>query len=180
MDADKYFDHWQGKKIWTHLKWLKHQERFRTIARHLEGIRIADVGCATGHSTEELRTLYPQAAWEGIDFSTRIIKAALQFFPKGTWHYSPDFRIRERFGTYDTLVCSEVLEHVEDDADLARALLEAASRRVVITTPCIRVSDPGHLRVYTEEKLKSLFTMAKESLIFKQGAFFYLIAKVRK
>lgn len=178
MDADKYFDHWQGKRVWTHLKWPKHQKRFRTISGYLEGHHLADVGCATGHSTKELEALHP-GHWEGIDFSVRPIQAACKFFPEGTWLYSPDFQLAERFGTYDSVVCSEVLEHVERDQDLAKALLDITRRVLVVTTPCIRVSDPGHLRIYSEKSLNSLFTSEAETLILRTETFFYLIARPR-
>jgi len=67
-----------------------------------------------------------------------------------------------RVGVFEGVVCSEVLEHTADDAALAEALLRITAGTLAVTTPWTRVSDPGHLRVYTERSLRALFERPSE------------------
>jgi 2-polyprenyl-3-methyl-5-hydroxy-6-metoxy-1,4-benzoquinol methylase len=175
MEADKYFDHWAGKKIWTHLNWPKHQERFRTIAAFLEGSRCVDIGCCFGHSTAILGGLYP-AEWTGVDFSTRAILKAIEFFPNGHWIYCSDFQDLARLGRWDTVVCSEVMEHVAKDQELVDALFAITSKMLILTTPCVHVNDPGHLRVYDVHSLGRLL-LGRQFTIQTKGQFFYVLGR---
>lgn len=173
MDADKYFDHWAGHKVWRNLKNPKHQRRFDILARHLEGETFADVGCGFGHSTAELKARKP-GAWTGIDFTARGIEQAREHFPDLPFLFMLDFKAAGQAGPFDFVVCSEILEHVEDDQAAADALLKMTKRLLVISTPNKRVIDPGHLRIYTDKTLDRLFSNARANLIFEDGPFFYV------
>ena len=68
MTAEEYLvNHWIKNKIWTHLKWPKHQARFKECAERCEGKTFCDVGCGLGHSTFYLRKFHP-GDWTGIEF----------------------------------------------------------------------------------------------------------------
>jgi len=192
MDAETYMKHWEKNKVWTHLGWEKHQRRLRTcadlLARRPEPQRdyFADVGCAYGHSTEIMKKFMPATGrplfWVGVDFSETAIALAKKFFPAGNWIYVRDPRGLGNplyngppIHSFEGVVCSEVMEHVEDDKGLIAGLLGMCEKRLVLTTPIKKVSDPGHLRVYTEPMLHGLLDGVKHFIV-KDEQFFYIVA----
>lgn len=119
------------------------------------GRTFVDVGCALGHSTDILRRFCP-GEWTGIDYDADTLVSAAALWPDMAFMPMPG---RDSGGTWDGVVCSEVIEHVPDDrsfvADLWRIV--APGGRLAVTTPRIPVVDPGHLRLYTEAALVCLF-----------------------
>jgi len=189
MDAEKYItDHWLKNRVYTHLEWEKHQIRLRTCAEALPatpGARYIDVGCASGHSTAIMQRFRP-GNWTGVDFSRSAIAAASKFFPTGmSFFYVPDPAHLGQLGTFDGVVCSEVLEHAGDDRGLAQILLwtTGPGGTLVATTPNKKISDPGHLRTYTEAQFRALFErpgVERQIEIQTKGQFFYLIVRKEK
>jgi 2-polyprenyl-3-methyl-5-hydroxy-6-metoxy-1,4-benzoquinol methylase len=178
LTADQYIDHWIKNKVWTHLNWPKHQLRFKTIAGYLEGKTAIDIGCAFGHSTMHLTKYWP-GYWHGLDFSMRAIDKAKALFPAIPFFYATDFNLYNHLGEiYDSVVCSEVIEHVDDDRGLIKGLQEITKDVLVITTPNRRVSDPGHLRIYNESMLIDLFFgRCSKYEIHNIDPFFYVVVR---
>lgn len=175
MNAETYMKHWEGKKIWTHLEWPKHQKRFKTIGFYLEGETFIDVGCAYGHSTKHLRK-FKIGEWSGLDFSHTAINEARRLFKDIVFYYAEDFNLFPVCGHFDSVVCSEVLEHVEKDRELVEGLLSITKNSLVITTPSHPVNDPGHIRLYSEAMLADLFRGTQFN-IHRDKPFFYVIVK---
>ena len=177
MKAKDYIEkHWIKNKIWTHLELPKHQIRLKTCASYLEGERFIDIGCALGHSTNILKKFCP-GAWSGLEFWQKVIPQAAELFPEILFYYSNDFNLLSICGQYDSIVCSEVIEHIEDDQALIDGLISITKKVLVVSTPCIKVNDPGHLRLYTEGALEKLF-VGQDFKIIKTSEFFYVIMKV--
>lgn len=181
LTADEYMKHWIARRVWKHLNWPKHQKRFEIIASLLEGEKFIDVGCAFGHSTAHLKKFRP-GDWTGLDFSEQAIRTAKEIFKKKDasikFIFAPTFEDMDHDKIYDSVVCSEVIEHVEDDESLIRNLIPLARRRIILTTPCIRVSDPGHVRLYDLETIGKLFSMFCDFwtiTVKKIDPFFYII-----
>lgn len=176
MNASEYMVHWRTKEIWNNLKLAYHQARFRTCAALAEGLRLIDVGCALGHSTRWLSSMKPDAEWHGLDFDADAVRDAKVLFPKLRFHYSPTVvEFASAFEkAFDSVVCSEVIEHVPDDAEFVRSLKRIARRRVVLTTPVRQVNDPGHLRLYNDADLRAL--CAPERCDITRDKMFYYVA----
>lgn len=172
MNADKYLEHWDKNKVWTHLKWPKHQRRFDVLTQHLEGQTFIDVGCGYGHSTAEMKARKP-GDWAGLDFTERAITKGRELFPDIPLIFAPDYDLAKYTEPRDGVICSEVLEHVEDDEDMVRGLLSITKKVLVISTPNRPVNDPGHLRIYTAARLRELFLGSGDVRIFEVGPFFY-------
>jgi len=174
MNATDYIhNHWYKKKVWRNLERPKHQQRFDEIAKRVIGTSC-DVGCGLGHSTNHIRTRLENKAISGIDFFEKVAEMARESFPDIQFEYIPD--IDELSGSrfeVDTAIASEILEHVEDPKLFVQQLCEFANKRVIITTPNKYVNDPGHLRVETEESLRSYSD--REMKIDSIGNFFYVV-----
>lgn len=164
MEAKDYLSkHWGPRQVWKHLEWPKHRRRLELCAQLCVGKTAVDVGCAYGHSTAIMAEFRPWVEWTGIEFDDEAIRLARQFFPKGDWIRSGGVAdlplavlVRPFSRPWDSAVCSEVIEHVEDPAALAAGLRSIVTHRAVLTTPASRVNDPGHLRVYTTETLAAV------------------------
>jgi 2-polyprenyl-3-methyl-5-hydroxy-6-metoxy-1,4-benzoquinol methylase len=79
------------------------------------------------------------------------------------------------------VVCSEVIEHVEDPLDFVKVLGEitAPGGALVVTTPNRPVNDPGHLRVFSREMLDALFAGRGVNYEIKsEGRFWYVVARM--
>jgi 2-polyprenyl-3-methyl-5-hydroxy-6-metoxy-1,4-benzoquinol methylase len=172
LSPAQYLEHWQKRKVWTHLEYPKHRKRLNWCADQCVGASFADVGCMFGHSTA-IMAERKRGAWVGIDFTTEAIIKAWQIFPTLSFLFLPDVNALSLAGEYDSIVCSEVIEHVPDDRGLVLALLGMARHRVIMTTPTIDAQDPGHLRIYTDESLRETLDGFRYS-IERDESFFYI------
>lgn len=176
MNAKEYLEsHWIKNKIWTHLTTKMHQERLRECTLPLEGETFLDVGCGLGHSTGHMKRFLP-GDWSGLEFWDKATRVAQELFPDITFYSSKDFNFRPICGEFDSVVCAEVIEHVEDDQGLIDGLLDITKKVLVVTTPNRRVSDPGHLRVYTMGTFGALFH-GYALKITDTSRFFYAIVR---
>lgn len=176
MKAKEYLEnHWIKKEVWTHLEWPKHQVRLQFCAKLLEGSDFIDIGCGIGHSTYHM-SQWKEGNWSGMEFWEGAVMQARKLFPKIKFYYSEDFNFLPICGKHDGVVCSEVIEHVEDDQVLINELINITKNVLIITTPNKRINDPGHLRVYTEKTLSKLFNNHNFEII-KEGMFFYAVIR---
>jgi 2-polyprenyl-3-methyl-5-hydroxy-6-metoxy-1,4-benzoquinol methylase len=184
MNATEYMKHWQGKQVWKNLVLPKHQNRLRKCAEFAIGESFIDVGCACGHSTDHMARLGAAGKkWTGMDFDAGAIDEARNLFPDIEFIYSPDYEMAAAAGgrTFDTVICSEVIEHVADESGFIRGLASLATRRIVLTTPNVAVNDPGHLRLYTRETLEKTFTgLHPRILPIGRFFFFFIVIDLEK
>lgn len=180
LTADQYFEHWMKRKIWTHLEYSKHQRRLLWCASKCEGEVLADVGCMLGHSTAIMAKARP-GTWLGIDFSLDAIHGAEKLFPAITFLYlDRPAELREiKVPPIDSVVCSEVIEHIADDRAFLEDIVATARKRVILTTPCIDAQDPGHVRIYTPAQFAQLLE-GFDAEVNMDKEFFYAVIKVSR
>jgi len=176
MEAKKYLEkHWMKNKIWTHLEWRGHQRRLKNCTSYLKGKKFIDIGCGLGHSTNIMKGFLP-GDWAGLEFWVEATEQSKKLFPEIKFYYSKDFNFLPICGEFDSVVCSEVIEHIEDDQALVDGLMKITKNILVITTPNQQIDDPGHLRIYTMKTLTGLFNDL-DFWIVRDGIFFYAIIR---
>lgn len=175
MTAKEYLEHWKKARVWEHLLWPKHQRRFQVCASLLEGESFADVGCVFGHSTDHLNH-FKAGKWAGLDFVDEAIIVARKTFPQYEFIFCSDYKMAEACGSrkFNSVVCSEVIEHVKEDALFCSELLRITGKKLILTTPNIPINDPGHLRTYSLKSLAALFP-GQEIVITTDDIFFYAV-----
>jgi len=172
---DWIINHYVRKQIWKKLGQPHHQIRFDWGAKNAIGETFADIGCVLGDGTSELARRKP-GKWTGVDVSERGIAMATEKHPELTFLCAKDLN-QLPVGMFDTVFCSEVLEHVEYDMAYAKSLLRLAKKRLLITTPHRYVNDPGHLRIYTDVGLRRLFEPAAITIEKVERYWFAIVDK---
>lgn len=134
--------------------------------------RVLDVGCGQGELVFRLGGLFPDALLYGADSSRRALLASQKRNPSvkhlllnlATPLLQPEDRAER--GTFDLIVCSEVLEHIEDEQAAVRHLyaLTAPTGHVILTVPGGSLSRfdiaIGHYRHYSQANLARLVESA--------------------
>lgn len=141
---------------------------------------VLDVGCGSGHLLKHVSALYPNAEFRGVDFSTESIRLAKRMHPLLSFEEMSIFELEKTGKEFDLILCTEVLEHLED-ADVAMAKLVSQCRdggTIVITVPHGRMDTfEGHFNFWTPESFSREFRHLQPS-VDTFGA--YLFAVIRK
>lgn len=129
-------------------------------------MRVLDFGCGTGNLLKQLITKYPQNEYFGADTSEAGVDATKLIAPSASIHKIELLQNRPSIetlqGEFDLIVCSEVIEHVENDRLTVQFLysLLSADGLLVLTVPSGPMSKfdqfIGHLRHYSKPTLEAL------------------------
>jgi len=174
MEATEYLKHWKPVNKDRLLGCAKHQERFNTCVGYIKGDSYVDVGCAEGHSTNIMKGMHP-GDWTGIDFCPTTINGAAIKFPEIKFEFIDKIENLDAAGKFDSVICSEVIEHVENDRLMVEKLITITGKILIMTTPSVGVKSVGHLRLYDESSLAALFIKYGTFEIVKKHPFFYMI-----
>ncbi len=133
---------------------------------------ILDVGCGQGVLLAELATAFPGARIAGSDVSETSLRQARERHP-GAELFEIDLLAesfeeehRTRLGTFDVVVCSEVVEHLTDDRRAVARLASLLGRggALVLTVPGGTMSAfdvaIGHVRHYRPRDVRALLRSA--------------------
>lgn len=132
-----------------------------------EGSKILDIGCAEGATIRFLsETFGDKYKYTGVDLSKeRISVAKSKKTPNAEFIVSTGEKMKLPSGSYDCVLCSQVLEHVEDEDSLTsevKRLLKPNGIFQIDTVykkpwawyfyraPIGWAIDPTHLREYTD------------------------------
>jgi 2-polyprenyl-3-methyl-5-hydroxy-6-metoxy-1,4-benzoquinol methylase len=140
---------------------------------------VLDVGCSAGAIGRELAAR--GAAVDGIDSDEAAAAEARRWYRRVLVGDLENMTISLEPGTYDVVICADILEHLRDPCTLLRKLrpLLAPGGRLVVSMPNIAnwsmrllllfgrweyqdrgIMDRTHLRFFTRHTLESLLTDA--------------------
>jgi SAM-dependent methyltransferase len=144
-------------------------ERLR-LGEYRGNPRVLELGSGQGDLAKEIKARHPEVELLGLDASDTGLGIARRKVPAGTFlqqDFTEPFSVPERFVGWAThAICSEVLEHVEDPAQVlanARRCL-APGARLVVTVPAGPRSafdrHIGHRRHFTPRTLEAAISGA--------------------
>ena len=129
------------KNQWVYFWRLRHH--YLLVAEYLSG-KVLDIGCGPGYLAAFVK---PNAHWYwGIDISPEAIRQAQILFPESHFLTGDVESEPLPYGDneFDTVVVSEVFEHLEDHAPLIKEVRRVTKEFVVVTTP-ISMGGVGHI-----------------------------------
>lgn len=121
----------------------------------LDGRRLLDVGCGTGHLLSELKSWSQPGSLDGCDFSDAAMEYSKAKFP-GCRFFVQDIT-RPIPGQFDVVCCTEVLEHIELPFVALRNLLDvvAPGGTLILTVPNGRLDRANeHINFWSPESWK--------------------------
>lgn len=159
VNSAEYWNHRFGTGDWARLGGF-HQSRWFAEAqvRHYGMDKafagtLCDFGCGAGDAFPVYRREFPSARLVGVDFAADGIDLAKQRYGELAEFICGDIT---RVPVVDVIVCSNVIEHIEDDVALARQLLERCARLLVVVPYRERDLISEHLRSYDEHSFDAL------------------------
>lgn len=98
-------------------------------------VRILDAGCGEGFTLEKLRIRGIGQVLEGIDAQADAVSLGTRTHPNLTIREGSIYSLPYADNSFDVVVCTEVLEHLERPEDALKELHRVCSRFCVVTVP---------------------------------------------
>lgn len=142
-------------------------DRIAALVKSQHPASILDVGCGEGFLSAHLHESMPDVSFTGIDASAGAIDFARDEFGNvGLFEVGDIFNLRFADNSIDVVICSEVLEHLEDPGSALKELMRVARRAVVLSVPlepyfkffndvarALRISpDPEHVQFWNHAR----------------------------
>lgn len=125
-------------------------ETYKTLGKYVRSDArcLIDLGCGDGRCLVGLHEARPLLIIIGVDFSQVGINNSRDRYPWGVWECADVSETKLPDGVADYVLCSEVIEHLEDPASLfveAYRLLEPGGRLLLSTPWKNRVPSAEHI-----------------------------------
>ncbi|HVZ58689.1 MAG TPA: class I SAM-dependent methyltransferase [Patescibacteria group bacterium] len=113
--------------------------KFEKILLHeiklLKPQSILDVGCGEGFTLEKLRKAKIGKNLEGVDYLDLAIKLGKKEHPKLHLKKGSIYDLKYKANSFDVVLCSEVLEHVDNPQKGLEELVRVSKKYVVLSVP---------------------------------------------
>ena len=119
---------------------------------------ICDFGCGAGDAFPVYRKAFPKATLYGVDFSVEAIKLCIDRYGDIANFCCGAIDVVPRV---DVIVCSNVLEHLDEDCTLVEQLVNRCRTLYVIVPFNERPLSNEHIRIYNEHSFAYLNPVAK-------------------
>jgi SAM-dependent methyltransferase len=153
---------------------------YRTVRRVKYG-KIVDIGCGYGRLLSKIgnnRELY------GLDISPASIKAAVVWVKHGNFCIGDARNTPYQSGSFDYLICAQVLEHIENDSVIHECFrVLKPNGKALITVPNGKGPSgryiPYHIRLFSLQSLKTALVGAGFEIVdaYNFGLYIPLITR---
>lgn len=152
---------------------------------------VLDAGCGEGFVTRHLAQQDPTLRLTGVDLNQEAIQyAQTNFGELATFRTGNLYKLPFSDKSFDLVMCSEVLEHLEDTDRAVCELKRVARRHVLITVPrepyfkwlndvsrSLGISpDPGHVNFWTKESFQRFIHSHFKAPVFARKHVIYQMA----
>lgn len=139
---------------------------------------LIDVGCGDGYLLFKVRQKYPRATLYGLDVSSGRLMTTKKKVPLSHLVRSNVFSLPFPNNSFDVVVCSELLEHMENYETVVDELVRISKRQIIITVPnelpLVKVMCPrcktkhyldGHVNFFTEQRARAVLHKRKDAAL---------------
>lgn len=110
----------------------------RTVIKTIQPLKplsILDVGCGEGFTLDRLQKENIGKTLEGIDYVDEAIQIGRKVHPKLVLKKGNVYDLQYKSNTFDIILCTEVLEHLDDPKKALKELLRVSKKYVLLTVP---------------------------------------------
>ena len=146
---------------------------------------VLEVGCGAGYSLVDLQKFFKEnTSFSACDIDPELVRLAKEKNPSVNCQVASIYELPYEDKSFDTVVCLEVLEHLEDPKKALSELARVSKKYVIISTPnepiwrmlnCLRGkyltsfgNTPGHINHWSSRILRKLVSDYFEVVSVKQ------------
>lgn len=111
---------------------------YKTFINELKKLKIEnvlDVGCGEGFILSKLREEGIGTSWQGIDYSKEAVEIGKKIHPFLNLKQGSIYDSKFQDNSFDLVVCTEVLEHLEDPKKALGEVLRISQKYVLLSVP---------------------------------------------
>lgn len=111
---------------------------YYVLLAELEKIKpesVLDAGCGEGFTLNKLQEAKIGKKLTGFDFLDTAIQIGKKQYPSLNLKQGDIYHIDAKSGTYDVVICSEVLEHLERPEEALKELIRVSKKYVILSVP---------------------------------------------
>jgi len=98
-------------------------------------ITILDAGCGEGFTMNKLTQLKLGKKIEGVEYSKESIEYGKKLFPNLIIKQGSVYDLPYKDDSFDLVICTEVLEHLEEPAKALREMLRVTKKYLILSVP---------------------------------------------
>ena len=96
---------------------------------------VLDVGCGEGFTMDRLQKEKIGKSYEGIEYEETAVDLAKKLYPRLTFKQGDIYKLPYKSNSFDLVVCTEVLEHLENPKKAYRELIRVSRKYILLTVP---------------------------------------------
>lgn len=111
---------------------------FNTLLDTLNGLRVRtvlDAGCGEGFTLVKLHEHKIGTKLEGIEFSKGSVDLGKKMYPYLNLKQGSIYKLSHKNNSIDLVICTEVLEHVEDPIKALKELVRVSKKYLLLSVP---------------------------------------------
>ena len=105
------------------------------VLKPIKPIKILDVGCGEGETIVQLKQTRIGKNLEGIDNSEDALQIGRKIYPGINIKSGNIYELPYKGGSFDLLICTEVLEHLKNPRKALAELRRVSSKYVLLSVP---------------------------------------------
>ena len=106
-----------------------------SLAKPLKAESILDAGCGEGFTMEKLLKSGVGKKIEGVEYSKEAILLGEKLFPNLIFKKGSAYELPYKDNSFDLVICTEVLEHLEEPTKALREMLRVSKKYLIISVP---------------------------------------------
>ncbi len=108
---------------------------FLSLVYDLKIETVLDAGCGEGFTLNKLKQNGIGKKYEGIDYSEEAVKLGRKTYPDLDIKKGDIYNLNYKDNSFDLVICTEVLEHLDDPQKALFDILRVSSRYILLTVP---------------------------------------------